>query len=342
MSFVDLSSKDFGVDLGTANILVTLKGKGIVLREPAVVAVNNETNEIVATGKEAKEMLGRTPENIRAIKPLKDGVIADLTATELMIKNMIKKVCKKYNTGKPKVVVGVPSGITEVEQRAVEETFFQCGAREVNLIYEPMAAAIGAGLNILEPNGKIIIDIGGGTTDIAVVSYGGVIASNSIKIGGNVIDQEIVNYLKNTQGISIGLTTAESLKISIGCAEQLVSELTMEVRGRSIDSGLPKNITISSKQIVNAMERPIEEIIEAIISTLAETPPEIVADIIENGIYLAGGGALIRSLDNVIAQRTGVTTYIAETPLDCVAIGTGKTLEDLPKYKRVFIEKSGR
>lgn len=342
MSFVDLSSKDFGVDLGTANILVTLKGKGIVLREPAVVAVNNETNEIVATGKEAKEMLGRTPENIRAIKPLKDGVIADLTATELMIKNMIKKVCKKYNTGKPKVVVGVPSGITEVEQRAVEETFFQCGAREVNLIYEPMAAAIGAGLNILEPNGKMIIDIGGGTTDIAVVSYGGVIASNSIKIGGNVIDQEIVNYLKNTQGISIGLTTAESLKISIGCAEQLVSELTMEVRGRSIDSGLPKNITISSKQIVNAMERPIEEIIEAIISTLAETPPEIVADIIENGIYLAGGGALIRSLDNVIAQRTGVTTYIAETPLDCVAIGTGKTLEDLPKYKRVFIEKSGR
>ena len=342
MSFVDLSSKDFGVDLGTANILVTLKGKGIVLREPAVVAVNNETNEIVATGKEAKEMLGRTPENIRAIKPLKDGVIADLTATELMIKNMIKKVCKKYNTGKPKVVVGVPSGITEVEQRAVEETFFQCGAREVNLIYEPMAAAIGAGLNILEPNGKMIIDIGGGTTDIAVVSYGGVIASNSIKIGGNVIDQEIVNYLKNTQGISIGLTTAESLKISIGCAEQLVSELTMEVRGRSIDSGLPKNITISSKQIVNAMERPIEEIIEAIIATLAETPPEIVADIIENGIYLAGGGALIRSLDNVIAQRTGVTTYIAETPLDCVAIGTGKTLEDLPKYKRVFIEKSGR
>lgn len=342
MSFVDLSSKDFGVDLGTANILVTLKGKGIVLREPAVVAVNNETNEIVATGKEAKEMLGRTPENIRAIKPLKDGVIADLTATELMIKNMIKKVCKKYNTGKPKVVVGVPSGITEVEQRAVEETFFQCGAREVNLIYEPMAAAIGAGLNILEPNGKMIIDIGGGTTDIAVVSYGGVIASNSIKIGGNVIDQEIVNYLKNTQGISIGLTTAESLKISIGCAEQLVSELTMEVRGRSIDSGLPKNITISSKQIVNAMERPIEEIIEAIISTLAETPPEIVADIIENGIYLAGGGALIRSLDNVIAQRTGVTTYIAETPLDCVAIGTGKTLEDLSKYKRVFIEKSGR
>lgn len=195
MNFIDLSSKDFGVDLGTANILVSLKGKGIVLREPAVVAVSN-MGEILATGNEAKEMLGRTPENIKAIKPLKDGVIADLTATELMIKNMMKKVTKKYNTGKPRVVVGVPSGITEVEQRAVEETFFQCGARNVNLIFEPMAAAIGAGLNVLEPNGKMIIDIGGGTTDVAVISYGGIIASNSIKVGGNVIDKAIVSYLK--------------------------------------------------------------------------------------------------------------------------------------------------
>ncbi len=341
MNFIDLSSKDFGVDLGTANILVSLKGKGIVLREPAVVAVSN-MGEILATGNEAKEMLGRTPENIKAIKPLKDGVIADLTATELMIKNMMKKVTKKYNTGKPRVVVGVPSGITEVEQRAVEETFFQCGARNVNLIFEPMAAAIGAGLNVLEPNGKMIIDIGGGTTDVAVISYGGIIASNSIKVGGNVIDKAIVSYLKNELEVSIGLATAEALKISIGCAEPLVTELTMDIRARSTENGLPTNLTVSSKQIVDAMAKPIEEIIEAIISTLADTPPEVVADIMENGIYLAGGGALIRGLDNVIAQRTGVQTYIAESPLDCVAVGTGKTLDDIQKYKRVFIDKNSR
>lgn len=342
MSFIDFSSKDFGVDLGTANILVTLKGKGIVLREPAVVAVNSDNNDILATGKEAKEMLGKTPDNIKAIKPLKDGVIANLTATGLMIKNMIKKVNKQYNTGKPKVVVGVPSGITEVEQRAVEETFFQCGAKDVNLIYEPMAAAIGAGLNVLEPKGKMIVDIGGGTTDVAVISYGGVVASESIKVGGNVIDQEIVNYLKNTQELSIGLVTAEALKINIGCAEPLVTELTMEIRGRSTENGLPKNVEISSKQIVEAMKKPIDEIVEAVLNTLSNTPPEIVSDIMENGIYLAGGGALIRSLDNVIAQKTGVQTYIAETPLDCVAIGTGKAVEDLEKYQRVFIPKSLR
>lgn len=205
-----------------------------------------------------------------------------------------------------------------------------------------MAAAIGAGLNVLEPNGKMIIDIGGGTTDVAVISYGGIIASNSIKVGGNVIDKAIVSYLKNELEVSIGLATAEALKISIGCAEPLVTELTMDIRARSTENGLPTNLTVSSKQIVDAMAKPIEEIIEAIISTLADTPPEVVADIMENGIYLAGGGALIRGLDNVIAQRTGVQTYIAESPLDCVAVGTGKTLDDIQKYKRVFIDKNSR
>lgn len=342
MRLLDISSKDVGMDLGTANILVTLKGKGIVLREPAVVAVDIVSSEIIATGKDAKEMLGRTPENIKAIKPMQDGAIADFTATGLMLRNMIKKVGKTYNTGKPRVVVGVPSGITEVEERAVEETFFSCGAREVNLIDEPMASAIGAGLNVLEPNGKMIVDIGGGTTEVAVISMGGIVASTSIKVAGNAIDRTIADYMKKVCDIVISLETAENLKIDIGCAETLVTELTREVRGRDVDTGLPKNLSISSRQVVNAMKRPINEIVEAIINTLSNTPPELVADIMENGIYLAGGGALIRSLDNVIAQKIGVQTYIADTPLDCVALGTGKILEDLNKYKPVFLERKSR
>lgn len=342
MGLLDVSSKDIGVDLGTANILVTLKGKGIVSREPAVVAVDITTSEIIATGREAKEMLGRTPENVKAIKPMKDGAIADYTATGLMLKNTIKKVSKTYNTGKPRMVVGVPSGITEVEERAVEETFFQCGAREVNLIDEPMASAIGAGLNVLEPNGKMIVDIGGGTTEVAVISLGGIVASTSIKVAGNAIDEAIVNYLKKGSNVVISLETAENLKIDLGCAQTLVTELSKEIRGRDVDTGLPKNLSISSKQIENAMKRPIAEIIEAIANTLSNTPPELIADIMENGIYLAGGGALIRSLDNLIAQKIGVQTYIADTPLDCVAIGTGKILEDVNKYKNVFLERKSR
>ena len=339
MKLLDFSTKDIGVDLGTANILVTLKGKGIVLREPSVVAIDQVTSEIMATGKEAKEMLGRTPENIKAVRPMKDGVIADFTATQLMLKNMITKVCKKYNTGKPKIVVGVPSGISEVEEKAVEEAFFQCGAREVYLIDEPMASAIGAGLNVLEPNGKIIVDIGGGTTEVAVISLGGIVASTSIKTAGNAIDESIVNHLKKTQNISIGQAAAEALKIELGCAEPLVTEIEKEIRGRDIDVGLPRNVTITSKIIEKAMEKPIEEIIEAIINTISNTPPELVSDIIENGIYLAGGGATIRSLDNLVAQRIGVKTYIADTPLDCVAIGTGKVLENMEKYKRVLMQR---
>ncbi len=342
MKLLDFSSRDIGVDLGTANILITLKGKGIVSREPAVVAVDIATSEIVATGKEAREMLGRTPENIKAIKPMKDGAIADFTATGLMLKNIMKKVCKKYNTGKPRIVVGVPSGITEVEERAVEEAFFQSGAREVNLIDEPMASAIGAGLNVLEPNGKMIVDIGGGTTEVAVISFSGIVASTSIKVAGNAIDDAIIDYLKKTNNLVISQEAAENLKIDLGCAETLVSELTKEIRGRDVDTGLPKNVTISSKQIENAMKRPIIEIIDAIGNTLSNTPPEIIADIMENGIYLSGGGASIRSLDNLIAQRIGVQTYIADTPLDCVAIGTGKVLEDMNKYKQIFIERKNR
>ena len=339
MKLLDFSAKDIGVDLGTANILVSLKGKGIVLREPSVVAVDQTTNETVATGQEAKDMLGRTPENIKAIRPMRDGAIADFTTTGLMLKNMVKKVCKKYNTGKPKIVVGVPSGITEVEERAVEEAFFQCGAREVYLIDEPMASAIGAGLNVLEQNGKMIVDIGGGTTEVAVISFGGIVSSTSIKVAGNAIDESIVDFLKKEENIVISLATAENLKIELGCAETLVSELTKEIRGMDIDTGLPKNVKITSKQIEKAMKKPITEILEAVATTLANTPPELVSDVMENGIYLAGGGAMIRSLDNLIAQKIGIQTYIADTPLDCVAIGTGKTLENLEKYKTVFLER---
>lgn len=339
MKLLDFSSKDIGIDLGTANILITLKGKGIVLREPSVVAIDQVTSEIVATGKEAKEMLGRTPENIRAVRPMKDGVIADFTATGLMLKNMLRKVCQKYNVGKPRIVVGVPSGITEVEERAVQEAFLQAGAKEVYLLDEPMASAIGAGINVLEPNGKLIIDIGGGTTEVAVISLGGIVCSTSIKVAGNAIDEAIVDYLKKHENIVIGLAQAENLKIELGCAMPLVSEITKEIRGRDIDVGLPKNINISSKEIELAMQRPINEIIEAVINTLSVTPPELASDIMQNGIYLAGGGALIRNLDNLMAQRTGIKTYIADSPLECVAIGAGKTLENFEKMRSVIVNR---
>ena len=342
MKLLDFSSKDIGIDLGTANILITLKGKGIVLREPSVVAIDQTTSEIKATGIEAKEMLGRTPETIKAIRPMKDGVIADLTSTSLMLKTMLKKVCKEYNVGKPRVVVGVPSGITEIEERAVEVSFLQAGAREIYLVDEPMAAAIGAGINVLEPNGKIIVDIGGGTTEVAIISLGDIVNSTSIKVAGNVIDENIVEYLKRKEGIAIGLAAAENLKIELGCAMPLVSEITKEIRGRDIDTGLPRNVTISSKEIEEAMRKPIEEIVEALISTLSVTPPEIASDIIKNGIYLTGGGAQIRNIDNLIVQRTGVQTYIADSPLECVAIGTEKILSDFEKYRNILVNRKQR
>ena len=341
-SLFDFNSKDIGMDLGTANILIALKGKGIVLREPSVVALDRVTGEIVATGKEARDMLGRTPENIKAVRPMQDGVIADFTATGLMLKNMLKKVCQKYNAGKPRVAVGGPSGITEVEKRAIEEAFLQANAREVYWIQEPMGAAIGAGLNVKEPVGNMIIDIGGGTTEVAVISLGGIVSSTSIRVAGNEIDESIVEYLKKKKGIAIGLTAAENLKIELGCALPLVSEMTKEIRGRDLETGLPKNVTVSSKDIEEAMKKPISEILEAIINTLSVTPPELASDIIVNGIYLAGGGAQIRNLDNLIAQKTGVQTYVADTPLECVAIGAGKVLENIDNLKGVLLNTEKR
>ncbi len=337
MKLFDFNSKDIGMDLGTANILIALKGKGIVLREPSVVALDKINGEIVATGKEARDMLGRTPENIKAVRPMQDGVIADFTATQLMLKNMLRKVCQKYNAGKPRVVVGVPSGITEVERKAIEEAFLQANAREVYLIQEPMAAAIGAGLNVKEANGHMIIDIGGGTMEVAVISLGGIVASTSVKVAGNEIDESIVEYLKRKKGIAIGLSAAENLKIELGCALPLVSEISKQIRGRDLDTGLPKTIEVSSKDIEEAMKKPISEIIEAIIGTLSNTPPELASDIIINGIYLAGGGAQIRNLDSLIAKKTGVQTFVADAPLECVAIGAGKVLENIESLKGVLM-----
>lgn len=329
--------QDIGIDLGTATVIAYAKGKGIVLREPSVVALDKINGEIVATGKEARDMLGRTPENIKAVRPMQDGVIADFTATQLMLKNMLRKVCQKYNAGKPRVVVGVPSGITEVERKAIEEAFLQANAREVYLIQEPMAAAIGAGLNVKEANGHMIIDIGGGTTEVAVISLGGIVASTSVKVAGNEIDESIVEYLKRKKGIAIGLSAAENLKIELGCALPLVSEISKQIRGRDLDTGLPKTIEVSSKDIEEAMKKPISEIIEAIIGTLSNTPPELASDIIINGIYLAGGGAQIRNLDSLIAKKTGVQTFVADAPLECVAIGAGKVLENIESLKGVLM-----
>ena len=248
-NFLGLKSKDIGIDLGTANLLVTLKGKGIVLNEPSVVAIDRNTGEILATGYEAKEMLGRTPETIKAVRPLRDGVIADFTATELMLKNIIKKVCRQNNVGKPRVLVGVPSGITEVEERAVEEAVMQSGAKEVYLIEEPMAAAIGANLDVSEPSGNIIVDIGGGTTEVAVVSLGGIVISHSLRIAGDELDEDIVNYIKREHNLAIGDTTAEEIKKQIGCALPLMTEMTMEVTGRDLNTGLPRNIVVTSSNI---------------------------------------------------------------------------------------------
>ncbi len=342
MKMFGLGSKDIGIDLGTANILVTLKGKGIVLNEPSVVALDLKNRNILATGREAKEMLGRTPEQIKAVRPLKDGVIADFTATQLMLKNIIHKIGQRYNIGRPRVVVGVPSGITEVEERAVEESVLQAGAREVYLIEEPMAAAIGANMDIAEPSGNIIVDIGGGTTEVAVISLGGIVVSNSIRVAGDELDEDIVNYIKRERNLAIGDTTAELIKKEIGCAMPLVTEAKMEVRGRDLATGLPETIEINSQEVQFAMQESIDKIVEIVKQTLEKTPPELASDIMEKGIILAGGGALIKNIDKLLSIRTEMPVYIAEDPLDCVVKGTGKTLEDLERLKTVLVNARKR
>ena len=342
MGLFGLNSKDIGIDLGTSNILVTLKGRGVILKEPAVVATDIKTGKILATGFEAKEMLGRTPENIRAVRPMSDGVIADYTATRLLLRNILKKVNQKYNSRRPRAVVGVPYGITEVEERAVEESTIFAGAREVYLVEEPMAAAIGAGLHVEEPSGSMVVDLGAGTTEVAVISLGGIVVSNSIRIAGDELDEDIINYIKREHNLSIGYTTAEEIKIELGCAMPLMIEESMEIRGRDLNTGLPRNITITSTQIMGALKESVGRIVEAVKMTLEKTPPELAADLVEKGIVLTGGGALLKNLDKLLSKETNMPVFVAEDPLECVVRGTGKVLEELERLKPVLINNRKR
>lgn len=328
--------KDMGIDLGTANTLVYIKGRGIVAREPSVVAIQTNTKQVLAVGEEAKKMIGRTPGNIVAIRPLKDGVIADFDVTKNMLKYFIKKATKRRTFFQPRVVVCVPSGVTEVEKRAVEEAAIHAGARDAYLIEEPMAAAIGAGLPVQEATGSMIVDIGGGTTEVAIISLGGIVTSKSIRVGGDELDESIVNFIKKEYSLMIGERTAEEVKITIGSADGNSEISEMEIRGRDMISGLPKTINVSSKEIYEAMKEPIHGILEAIKSTLEKTPPELASDVMEQGIMLTGGGALLEGLDRLIIDETGMPVHIAEEPLDCVAKGTGKALDSIEILKKTL------
>jgi len=322
-------SHEVGIDLGTANVLVYIKGKGIVLEEPSVVAINRDTNEIVAVGEEARQMLGRTPSNIVAVRPLRDGVISDYDVTERMLKYFIRRTCGSGRFFKPRIMVCVPSGVTEVEKRAVKEAAIQAGGKSVYLMEEPVAAAIGAGLDITQPNGIMIIDIGGGTTDVAVIALGGIVTSNSVKNAGDKFDEAIIKYMRKEHKLYIGERTAEEMKITIGTAYPREQIVVKECRGRDLVTGLPKSIEITSKQMMEALEEPLQAICETVHGVLERTPPELAADISNRGIVLTGGGALLHGIDKRIAERTGIPVIIAENPKSCVAIGTGKALNSM-------------
>jgi len=336
-SLLGLFSYDMGIDLGTASTLVFIKGHGIVLCEPSVVAIQKGINNVLAVGEEAKRMLGRTPGNIIAIRPMKDGVITDFEIAESMLRYFIRKVHKSRHLVRPRMVIAIPSGITEVEKRAVKDSALHAGAREVFMIEEPIAAAIGVGLPIQEPAGNMIIDVGGGTTEIAVISLAGIVFSRSIRIGGDEMDDAIIDYLKKTYNLMIGERTAEDIKMRIGSAYPLEEELTMEVKGRDLVAGLPKMIVISSEEIREAMADPISQIVESVRIALERTPPELSADLIERGIVMAGGGSLLKGLDRLIQEETGLPVHVAEDPLVAVAMGTGKVLSEIQYLKRVTV-----
>ena len=322
-----LFSKDIGIDLGTANTLVFMKGKGIVMREPSVVAVDVRTDTVLAVGTAAKEMIGRTPGSIVAVRPLKDGVIADFDITATMLKHFIRQTVKPSIFSKPKVIVCIPSGVTDVERRAVEDTARQAGAGDVKLIEEPMAAAIGAGLPVFEPTGSLVVDIGGGTSEVAMISLGDIVTACSVRVAGDKFDESIIQYVKKKYNLLIGERTAEEIKIKIGSAYPYEGEGDMQIKGRNLVDGLPKNVVISAAEVRDDLADPLSVIVEAIRSTLEKTPPELSADIIDHGIMLTGGGALLRGLDFLVAQETNMPVHVAERPLDCVAEGTGKRLE---------------
>jgi rod shape-determining protein MreB len=334
---VGLFSNDMGIDLGTATTLVYVKGEGVVLCEPSVVAIQRDTTNVLAVGEEAKRMLGRTPGTIVAIRPMKDGVIADFEITEAMLRYFIKKVHRRKVLVRPRMVIAIPSGITEVEKRAVRDSAERAGARAVFLIEEPMAAAIGTGLPIVEPAGNMIVDVGGGTTEMAIISLAGIVFSKSIRIGGDEMDQAIIEHIKKTYNLMVGERTAEEIKIRIGSAYPLDEELTMEVKGRDLVSGLPKMVVISSSEVREALQEPIRAILDTAKITLERTPPELSADLIERGIVMAGGGSLLRGLDKLLAEETGLPVHIADDPLTAVALGTGKVLDEIKYLKRVTV-----
>ncbi|WP_417306154.1 rod shape-determining protein [Dysosmobacter sp.] len=322
-------AKDIGIDLGTASVLVYIKGKGVVLNEPSVVAIDKNTGRLLKVGAEAQSMLGRTPGNIVAIRPLRDGVISDYDMTERMLKEFIRKVTGGFHLFPPRIMVCVPSGITEVEERAVIDAGRQAGARRVYLIEEPVAAAIGAGIDITKPDGHMVVDIGGGTSDIAVISLSGVVESASIKVAGDQFNESVVKYMRRKHNILIGERTAEQMKMEIGCVYPKEEEATIEIKGRCLMTGLPKTITVNSTEMMEAFEEPVERILEAVHNVLERTPPELVADISNNGIVMTGGGSLVDGFDKLITARTGIHTVVAEDAISCVAEGTGKSLDSL-------------
>lgn len=328
--------KDIGIDLGTANTLVYLKGKGIIIREPSVVAVDTKTEQVRYVGQDAKNIIGRTPGSIRAVRPLKDGVIADFDMTTAMLQEFIRKAKGSNPLVKARVIICIPSGVTAVERRAVREAAEGAGAKRVSIVEEPMAAAIGAGLPVEEPTGSMIVDIGGGTSEVAVISLCGIVTSRSVRVAGDEFDLSIINFIKKKYNLLIGERTAEHIKIEIGSAYPVGEEQELEIKGRNLLTGLPENITITSDEIREALSEPLSHIVEAIKVTLERTPPELSADIIDQGITLAGGGAMLRGLDKLINEETGIPVYIAERPLDCVVDGTGKLLENIEELHDVL------
>lgn len=330
------SVRDMGVDLGTANTLVYVKGRGIIVREPSVVAMRTDNGAIEAVGLEAKKMIGRTPGNIVAVRPMKDGVIADFQTTAAMLRHFIRQAMKaKSNlSGRPRVMISVPSGITAVEKRAVEDAALEAGAKDAQVIEEPMAAAIGAGLPVGEPTGSMVVDIGGGTTEVAIISLGGIVTARSIRVAGDEMDEAIIQYIKKVYNLMIGERTAEELKIQIGAAEELDEARTLDIRGRDLLSGLPRTFLVTSKEISEALSDTVGSIIEAVKITLEKSPPELAADIMDRGIVLTGGGALLRNLDRRLSRETGMPVLVAEDPLDCVAVGTGKALDNYDIYRK--------
>lgn len=334
-------SADIGIDLGTANVLIYQRGRGIVLREPSVVAVNKSTQELRAAGEEARQMLGRTPGSIVAMQPIREGVIANYTVTEQMLKHFIEKVVGKRMFFKPRVIICVPSGVTSVERRAVLDAARSAGAKEAHPIEEPMAAAIGCGLNISDPEGNMVVDIGGGTTDIAVISLGGIVKSDSIRIGGMKLDEAILRYVKREYNLILGERTAEEIKMEIGSAFPLAEEMAMEVKGRDMVDGMPKTINLTSMEVREALSEPIGHIVQRTKSVLEQTPPELSADIVSHGIWLTGGGALLRGFDQLLAKETGIPTHVAEDPLSCVAIGAGKALDHIEMLTETHFQYAG-